>query len=386
MSTFDDDEIEFDFFDEPETQEATQRRRLPRFERPLRNGGGEGPPRRPIRPPAGVTPLLRLLGLVALLIFVVIVLVFWVQSCQGASKRSSYEDYMAKVRTLATTSTEIGKSFSTKLTTPGIKQKDLQAAVTDLAMQAQQQVSQAQSIGPPGPIRLEHAHLIETLELRAKGLSRFADALRQTASSKDASRAGALLAQQAELLAASDVDWEFFFHDPAVDELKRQDVTGVNVPLSEFVANTELLSPSSMVQLFQSFHGATTGGTPTGRHGDGLVSVRALPDGTRLSTTEPTTVKASTELAFEVTVENSGCCREVGVPVTITIPAEPKPIVLRKTIDVINAGEQVQVRFPVVKQVPFGSKTDIKVMVAPVPGEQNTSNNSATYPVFFSIG
>ena len=34
MSTHDDDEIEFDFFDEPETVEATQRgRRLPRRDR-----------------------------------------------------------------------------------------------------------------------------------------------------------------------------------------------------------------------------------------------------------------------------------------------------------------------------------------------------------------
>ena len=31
MSTFDDDDIQFDFFDEPETVEATQRRRLPRL-------------------------------------------------------------------------------------------------------------------------------------------------------------------------------------------------------------------------------------------------------------------------------------------------------------------------------------------------------------------
>jgi len=314
------------------------------------------------------------------------VLVFWVQSCQGASKRSSYEDYMSKVRTLATSSAQIGREFSQRLTTPGVKQAQLRDQVGDLAMQAQQQVAGAQSIRPPGPLRLEHAHLIETLDLRAKGLARFADALGQTASLKDASRAGALLAEQAQLLTASDVDWEFFFHDPAVDALKAQDVTGVNVPLSDFVANPELLTTSSMVQLFQSFHGATTGGTPTGRHGNGLVSVRALPDGTRLSTSEPTTVKASTELAIEVTVENSGCCREVGVPVTVTIPAQPKPIVLRKTIDVINASEQATVTFPVTEQVPFGSKTDIKVVVAPVPGEQYTANNTATYPVFFSIG
>ena len=34
MSTYDDDDIEFDFFDEPETVEATQRGALPRLDRP----------------------------------------------------------------------------------------------------------------------------------------------------------------------------------------------------------------------------------------------------------------------------------------------------------------------------------------------------------------
>jgi hypothetical protein len=76
----------------------------------------------------------------------------------------------------------------------------------------------------------------------------------------------------------------------------------------------------------------------------------------------------------------------VQVPVTLTISAQPKPIVKHKTIPVIDAGQQVTVTFTDIGQPPFGAKTDIKVEVAPVPGEQNTSNNSATYPVFFSIG
>jgi hypothetical protein len=114
--------------------------------------------------------------------------------------------------------------------------------------------------------------------------------------------------------------------------------------------------------------------------------VKALPQAITLSTSQPTTVRASTDLAFEVTVQNQGCCREVQVPVTLTIAAQPKPIVLRKTIPVIEPSQTATVRFTNIGQPPFGAKTDIKVVVAPVPGEQTTTNNSATYPVFFSIG
>ena len=76
------DDIEFDFFDEPETREDEPRRRAPR-----RSGDGGGPPRRPVRPPAGFTPLLRLAGLIAFAILIIVLLVLWVQSCQGASNR-----------------------------------------------------------------------------------------------------------------------------------------------------------------------------------------------------------------------------------------------------------------------------------------------------------
>ena len=36
--------------------------------------------------------------------------------------------------------------------------------------------------------------------------------------------------------------------------------------------------------------------------------------------------------------------------------------------------------------VPFAQKTTLKVDVKPVPGEHNTSNNMASYPVIFSLG
>jgi hypothetical protein len=388
MSNFDDDDIEFDFFDEPETEEATQRRRLPRLERP-RNGGGDKPPRPPRSPlhgPTGLTPLLRLIGLVALMIFIVVVLVFWASSCQGASKRAGYQNYMDHIRAIAQTSAQIGTETQQKLTTPGIKQAQLESALGDYAQQQQQEVVQAKAIHPPGPLRLEHAHLIEALELRAKGLSRLADALGQTAALKDSSAAGALLSPQAQLLVASDVDWDFFFKDPTTQELKTQGITGVAVPDSNFLPNPELARTRSMISVWERLHGASTGGTPGGKHGDGLVSVVALPQDIRLSTTQPTTIRASTDLAFQVTVENSGDAQEVQVPVTVTIPEQPKALVMRQTISVINPAEQKTLTFKVTGQPPFGPKTDVKVEVAPVPGEANTANNSATYPVFFSIG
>jgi hypothetical protein len=377
MTERDTTDIEFDFFDEPETQETTQRRRLPR---------GPQPPRRPIGPPAGLTPLLRLVGLIALAIFAVVVLVFLVQSCRSDSKQAAYRDYMQDVQRIAGGSAGVGRDVNDELTTPGKKQQEIVDALDGLSQQQSQYAARAQEIEPPGPLREEHQHLVEVLELRASGLSRLADAFTRSAGSRDASTAGGLLAEQALLLLASDVNWDVYFREPALKELQRQGVTGVAVPESEFVVNRDLATTSSMTFVVQRIRGAATGGTPTGLHGNGIVSVKALPAGTQLSTTENAPIPASTDLAFEVVVENSGDSQEVQVPVTLTIQKSPQPIVKRAVIDIINSGETKTVTFRDFPQPPFGTRTTVKVVVAPVRGEENTRNNTAEYPVIFSFG
>src|SRR5712691_4400186 len=111
-----DSDIEFDFFDEPETQEATEHARLPR--RPA--GGGPGGPRRRVRAPSGLVPMLRLAGLIAFLILAVIVLVFVVRGCASSSKHSTYASYMDDVSRLAASSAQVGKQLNAVLTSTGI--------------------------------------------------------------------------------------------------------------------------------------------------------------------------------------------------------------------------------------------------------------------------
>ena len=183
MSTHDDD-IEFDFFDEPETVEATQRgRRLPRRD------GGDGEGRRPARPPlqtpTGLIPLARLVGLIAIAIAIIVGLVFWVGACQGTSKHAAYADYATKVKAIAQSSNQLGLEFATKLSSPGLKAADLETSLQKYAQQEQQAYDQAQQIRAPGPLRAIHQHLVDALALRAKGLAALGDAVSQTASTKD---------------------------------------------------------------------------------------------------------------------------------------------------------------------------------------------------------
>jgi hypothetical protein len=389
MSTYDDDDIEFDFFDEPETVEATQRgRRLPRRERTGDGGPGDGPGRPPMRAPTGLIPLARLVGLIAIAIAVVVALVFWVGACQGKNKHDDYAAYAAKVKTIADSSRQLGVEFANKLISTGLKQGALEQGLQQYAQQEQQAYDQAQQIRAPGPLRQIHQQLVDALELRARGLAGLGDALSQTASTKDATAAAQKLANRAELLTASDVVWDELYKAPASQQLAQLGITGVQIPESHFIANPELVSVRSFTILFNSLHsGATTGGTPSGKHGDGLVSVKAEPQGLTLSPDTATTVQVSAALAFVVTVEDSGDFQEVNVPVTLTIDAGGTPIVKRKSIQLIQAAQQQTVTFDNF-QLPtsaFGNPGKLKVEVGPVPGEINTANNVGSYTVFFTL-
>jgi hypothetical protein len=386
MSTRDDENIEFEFFDEPETVEATQRRRLPRLEMPGGRGGGERPPRPPMRAPTGLVPLARLVGLIAIAIVIVVGLVFWVGSCQGKSKQSEYKAYADKVQAIASADQKLGREFEAAFTS-SVKQSDFENKLQQFAQQEQQAFAQAQQIRSPGPLRTIHQNLIDAIELRYKGLTSLGETLAQ--SGKNQAVTTAKLTAAGQLLTASDVVWDQLYRMPATQQLKDLGVTGVVIPASRFLSNSDFVSGRAFTILLQTFGGASTGGTPSGKHGDALISVRALPQGVDLSTSTATPVKVTSGLSFVVTVENSGNFQEPNVVVNLTINAGGKPIKKQAKIPLILPAQRQTVTFTGVSgELPttaYGNTSTIKVEVAPVAGEIYTANNSATYTVLFTL-
>ncbi len=392
MTERDDDILDFDFFDESPTaeQQPTQRVRMPRRRPP------GSPPRGPIRPglpPGGsFAPLFRLIMLIVFAILIVVLLVFWVQSCQGASKRNAYRHYVESVDQVAQTSERIGRDLTDALTTPGQKVGGLQTALTGLAERELQDVVKAGSLDPPGPLRDEHQAVIEALKFRVSGLQGLAATFR-TATKKGASNTADVLAAQSQRFVASDVVWDDLFKDKAADELAKQGISGVSPPDSNFLVDPGLTTAESWTRVLQRLAGASTGGSAGGGpHGSALESVKALSggqtvaEGKTLSPGSENTVTATTDLAFAVAVTDSGSSQEVGIQVTLTIEKPGSPIVKTSTIQVIDPGETKTVIFRNLGQVPFAAKTNLKVDIAPVPGEAKTDNNSASYPVIFSLG
>jgi hypothetical protein len=230
-------------------------------------------------------------------------------------------------------------------------------------------------------------HAVEALELRVGGMQGLLDTFKATKGddSKNATVAGEKLAEQARRLDASDVVWQYLFRVPAQAVLQDEGLGDVTAPASVFVENVELYTTRSMTAIWLRIHGASTGGSPSGVHGTGLDKVVVQPAGTQLAPDVETTIKASTDLAFDVSVKNTGENQEVRVEVTLTVPKGTTPIVKKQTIDLIDIGEIKTVTFRDFPNPPFGEKTSVQVSVKPVSGETNTANNSAEYPVIFSL-
>jgi hypothetical protein len=389
MNPPEDDDIQFDFFeDEPATTEAQPSRvRLPG------RGSGGGRMRRPAGPPRGLTPFLRLLAAVAIAIALLVIFGLLLQSCASTSKHARYSKYMEKVGTIAHSSSADGAAVANALTTPGIKIADLQTKLAGIAQQEQQNVSAAQNLNPPGPLRPENQNLIQALQLRVLGTQGLADAFGALSTSKSATNA-TQLSQQAQRLLASDVNWADLFQAPSNKEMQDRGVSGVTAPDSQYVANPDLITVHSMSLVLQRLQGASTStGTPTGLHGTNLASVKATPKGPTLSPSPSSGLNqiiASPDLGFDATVHNGGDSQEVGIKVTLTIqrdPAQGQAIVQTKTISVIDPAQDVVVHFTKVDVgALIAERAKLTVDVAPVPGEHDKTNNSASYPVIFSLG
>ncbi|MFN0153394.1 MAG: CARDB domain-containing protein [Gaiella sp.] len=385
MATHDDDILDFDFVDDA-TQEQAAPRRQP-------DGGADAPARRPrvSRPslprPRSATPLLRLIGLIAFAILIVVLLSIWAQGCSADKKRSDYEAYLADIGDIGSASAKLGEDLASLLTTAGLTQKTLEQRLGGIAQAQTADVERARALDAPGPLNPAHEHAVEALEFRASGLQGLLQTFKDTAGAKEAGVAGQRLAVQTNRLLASDVVWADLFRAQATQTAIAEDVAGLSAPPSVFSKSPVLFRAESLAQIWQRIHGASTGGTatPAGLHGSALGPVRALPAGIQLSQQSETKVQLDTQLAFEVSVQNSGESQEVGIEVTLTIPQQPTKIVKKGRIDFIDPSQTKTITFADLPELAPGESTTIIVEIAPVPGETNTSNNTYEYPVIFSL-
>jgi len=380
------DDIDFDFFGDS-TPEPPKKRLVRRPSGP-RDGGGSPPPRRPAGPPHSSTPIVRLVSLIAFAIALILILIFAVRSCESSSESAAYKNYMDKVATIAADSASVGTNLSKLLDRQDLQEKLVETNLNSLISQQEIDINNASKLSPPGPLRQQHDQMLEALQLRQNALTGLLTVFRDTQAKRGATaatKAGVALSQQMLRGVASDVLWQDMFVTPALDVLKRQGISGAPPPNSVFVTDPTRATVTSMVSVWQRWHGVQTGNTSGSVHGTNIEYVKVMPASETLTQGSIKTIKIRKDLAFVVGVKNGGDFLESDIKVTLQINQKTQPIKKVFTIGQIYSGETTDVIFKNFAITDPINILPVKVDVAPVPSETNKANNQATYEVRFSF-
>jgi hypothetical protein len=368
------------FFDEDDEPRRTPR---PRRARPA--GGG-------VATADSQTLLIRRAVAIVVGILVLLLLLFFVDSCRDSARENALKDYNRQLSTIGTDSArQVGAPFFQLLSEGGAQPQDLQTQISGFRVQAEQQYEQARRLDVPGEMRGAQEAALMALEWRRDGLDRIAQQIRPALGdeSEQADQAIEDIAGQMAVFLASDVAWETRVIPFIEHALEEQEIGGQEISKSPFLAGEEWLQAAQVAEVLdqQLTSGGGRGGEPTGPglHGSGLDStnygdVTLQPGASNQLTYEPGT-------GFTVAFTNQGENDEFDVKVTLRITREGgDPITISDTVPRVAMGESATVDLALDEQPPLDTAVEIRVNVAPVPGEEKTDNNRSVYPALFSRG
>lgn len=310
-------------------------------------------------------------------------LVFLVKGCRNAQQKRAYKDYVREVGALVQESGQQSEGLFTLLRKPGGQGAvELQNTVNGFRVQAEQLVGRAAKADVPGEFARGQQSLLETLELRRDGLKAVARELPTALGDAGRREAAGRIAADMQLFLTSDVVYSQRVVPALESPLRDQQLTAeVEVPRSRFLPDIEWLRPATVATRIAGARGGGKAATP-GLHGMALGNVTI--GGQTLTAGTPAQISAGGDLAVTAQIQNGGESTEKDVRVKVSIAGGPKPIAAEKPIAQIAAGATQTVTIPLTGAPPKGKPATIKVAIVPVPGEQKTDNNQATYTATFA--
>jgi hypothetical protein len=320
--------------------------------------------------------LRRLLALGAALV-VLILIVLGVKGCLDARARSALSDYSRNVKQLLVETSQTSKDFFGKLEEPGA------LSVTEFTGQVDADRSamtnyktRIDGLSAPGGLGNAQKSLELVYTLRAAAMEKIAEKMPTALGEAGAAQATAAIAKQMQTLLAADVVYESVVRPEINGKLSGEGIDGDDVPKNSFVPDgTKWLEEAEISKALGAVSGSSGGEPSPGVHGLGLVGVSIGE--TELVAETATSVVTEGTPEVEVTVQNQGESTENGVTVVVTANG-------KETTQEIAALEAGAEETAIVSLVPAPKgETTLEVEVEPVPGEQFTTNNEATYTVNF---
>jgi len=346
-----------------------------------------------IGPPADSQQLMvRRVAAAGIGLFVVVLLALGVNSCLNNRQEQALKDYNREVSSIVQDADANADAFFETLSTGGTSSPDVQSEVNQLRFRAQALSKQATGLDVPGDMRPAQRNLLLSLSLIQEAMGKVAVKLPAALSSDSATAVPAVAGVAGEMQAfvSADVVYNRRSRTLIKEVLDGKKIGGQVIQSSSFLQNLGWLQPSTVARRIgsQAGRGAGDGGSTepaAGLHGHGLlgVSVGAVT----LTAGQANRIPASSNLTFSVKIANQGDNPETDVRVRVRIRGGGgDPITAQKVVDQTVAKTEVTVMVPLGQAPPIGQPVTVVIDVGGVPGEKNTTNNTATYPAIFERG
>lgn len=306
-----------------------------------------------------------------------ILIVLGVRGCLNARKHRALSDYARNVSQIVDETQQTSKSFFGKLADPGsLSVTEFVAEVNADRSAMDNYVARVDALDAPGDMGHAQNALELTYELRGAAMGEIADKMSTALGDVGSEKATAAIAAQMSKLLASDELYASVVRPEIDGVLAGNGIEGDDVPKSEFLPEeTTWLDEANVSAALGQVSGSTAAATP-GVHGLGLIATSV--NGTELTPEGTTAVVAEETPEVEVEVQNQGESTENGITVSVSVDGGST---LQQDISSIEAGETASVTIPLTP-APSGTVT-LEVEAEPVPGEEVSENNEATYTVTF---
>jgi hypothetical protein len=281
-------------------------------------------------------------------------------------------------------SVTLGKQLDQLVENPTkYSRKELTAKLEELTAKQDEIAVRAARLAAPDTLAAEQASFAEGMRVRADGFELFSSAVLSSLANEKVT-AGQLAALEA-YFSGPDAYYMSRFYLPARNVMQEQGVTDVPVPTATWYLKSRTFDRDRLAQMLSSLGSSTK---LSGIHGVALQNVVAQPGDVALISNGVTTISASADLGFEVTVQNQGDVTESDVTVTVTIkPPGGDEISQTGVIATLpaNKSQKVTVQGFAIPPEALSKQSTVKVTAGPVKGERVTTNNSDQFKILLQL-
>jgi len=314
-------------------------------------------------------------------VLILILLLLAVRGCLNARKERAFDDYLRDLSALVSNTNQLSQDFFGLLRDPGdLSGNALQAQIASYRGAADDLLRRARGLDRPDQLAGAQSDLVLAYELRAEAMRSLSRQIPNALGRTGRGEAIDGIVEGMRVLLASDVLYRRA-RDEMLKVLEEEEIDG-DVAQSVFLTDPTNWLDRLAVGAAMAHIAGVTGAAGEGVHGTEIVSTVMRPGNVELSPDSTNNVRAQGP-ELEVSVLNGGDTQERDVIVSYELAGGGVLLQGDATIGRIPPGESRSATLAIEGDIPKGQELVLTVVVQPVPGEEISENNRASYPVLF---